>query len=376
MTQPLYLDYQATTPLDPRVRAAMDAFLDGGPANPHSATHGYGWRAAAAVDEARRQVAALVGARPEDLIFTSGASEANNLAILGAVDPARGGRIVCSAIEHPSVLMACRHLSDQGVALDLLPVDSGGLVDPAGLKALLRPETRLVSVMVANNEIGSLQPVAELAAVCRAAGVLFHCDAAQAAGKVPVDFTALGCDLMSLSAHKLYGPMGIGALAIRPGVQLRPLFFGGAQERGLRPGTLPAPLAVGFGEAAQIALEELADEPARLTVLRERLLAGLQAALPDLVLHGSLARRLPGNLNVALPGLAAEDWILACPGLALSSGAACASGKQEPSPVLSALGLDPAQAAGAVRIGLGRFTDDADVERALAILVKGASQAR
>ncbi len=376
-TPQIYLDYQATTPLDPRVRAAMDAFLDGGGGNPHSATHRYGWQAAQALDEARREVAALIGARPEEILFTSGATEANNLAILGHAAAVPGKRhIVTSAIEHPCVLGACRHLESQGYDLTLLPVDSEGLVGPGALEAALRPETALVSVMLANNEIGTVQPVAELAALCRARGITFHTDAAQAAGKIPVDVGALGVSLLSLSAHKMHGPMGVGALYLRTGTALAPRSFGGGQERGLRPGTVPVWLAVGLGAAARIARQELPAEAPATEALRDRLLAGLRARIPDLAVNGALGPRLPGNLNLRCPGVHGEDWLIAAEAVAASTGSACGSGSQEPSHVLQALGLGPEEVNASVRLGLGRFTTEADIDRAVEALGDGLAALR
>ncbi len=373
----IYLDYQATTPLDPRVRAAMDAFLDGGGGNPHSSTHRYGWQAAQALDAARREVAALIGARPEEILFTSGATEANNLAILGHAAAVPGKRhIVTSAIEHPCVLGACRHLESQGYDLTLLPVDSEGLVGPGALEAALRPETALVSVMLANNEIGTVQPVAELAALCRARGITFHTDAAQAAGKIPVDVGALGVSLLSLSAHKMHGPMGVGALYLRTGTALAPRSFGGGQERGLRPGTVPVWLAVGLGAAARIARQELPAEAPATEALRDRLLAGLRARIPDLAVNGALGPRLPGNLNLRCPGVHGEDWLIAAEAVAASTGSACGSGSQEPSHVLQALGLGPEEVNASVRLGLGRFTTEADIDRAVEALGDGLAALR
>ncbi|MDJ0610373.1 MAG: cysteine desulfurase family protein [Kiloniellales bacterium] len=373
----IYLDYQATTPLDPRVRAAMDAFLDGGGGNPHSSTHRYGWQAAQALDAARREVAALIGAGPEEILFTSGATEANNLAILGHAAAVPGKRhIVTSAIEHPCVLGACRHLESQGYDLTLLPVDSEGLVGPGALEAALRPETALVSVMLANNEIGTVQPVAELAALCRARGITFHTDAAQAAGKIPVDVGALGVSLLSLSAHKMHGPMGVGALYLRTGTALAPRSFGGGQERGLRPGTVPVWLAVGLGAAARIARQELPAEAPATEALRDRLLAGLRARIPDLAVNGALGPRLPGNLNLRCPGVHGEDWLIAAEAVAASTGSACGSGSQEPSHVLQALGLGPEEVNASVRLGLGRFTTEADIDRAVEALGDGLAALR
>lgn len=370
MPSPIFLDHNATTPLDPRVKEAMDSFLEGGPGNPHSVSHALGWRAREAVDEARRQVAGLIGARPEEIIFTSGATEANNLAVQGAVE-GHQGEVLCSAIEHPSVLEPVRHLASRGFRCGTIPVSAEGLVDPAALAERRTGDTLLVAVMAANNEIGTLQPVAEIGRLCRARGIQFHCDAAQAAGKTPLDVAGIGCDFMSLSAHKLYGPMGIGALYIRQGTQLSPLMQGGAQERALRPGTVPAPLAVGFGEAARLAAAEMEDEAARLRGLRDRLLEKLRAALPGLQVNGSLEHRLAGNLNLRIEGADAEDWLLNCPGLALSTGSACASGRQAPSETLQALGLSVEEAAASIRIGLGRFTTKEEIERAAEELCRG-----
>lgn len=374
--RPIYLDYHATTPLDPRVRQAMDQLLDAGPGNPHSASHAYGWRAAEALDRARGQVAALIGARPEELVFTSGATEANNLAILGhmAARPDERRHIITSPIEHACVEGACAHLLSQGYDVTVLPIGRDGLIDPAALATAIRPDTALASLMLANNEIGCLQPLAELAAICRERGVTLHSDAAQAAGKVPLDLAALPLDLVSLTAHKFYGPMGIGALYVRPGTPLAPRLFGGEQERGLRPGTVPLPLAVGFGAAAALADRELAAEMPRIGALRDRLLAGLRERLPALRVNGTLNPRLPGNLNLCCPKINAEDWLLACPDLALSTGSACASGDQTPSQVLAAIGLAPQEITASIRIGIGRFTTAAEIDATIESLARGAQQ--
>ena len=370
----IYLDYHATTPLDPRVRAAMDAYLDDGAANPHSATHAPGWRAAEAVEQARRQVAALIGAKPEEIVFTSGGTEANNLAILGSA--ATGGHVLTCAIEHPCVLGACRHLETQGTAVTVLPVDCDGLIEPGVVAEAIREDTRLVSIMLANNEIGTIQPIQEIAEICRARGVPLHSDVAQAAGKLSIDVQDFGVDLMTISAHKLHGPMGIGALYLRGGTTLEPILFGGAQERGLRPGTVPAPLAVGFGAAAELAVSELTAEAEQVRDLRERLWTGLRERIPEIIANGTLDQRLPGNLNLRCPGIDAEDWLLASPDLALSSGAACASGSQEPSHVLRAIGLSPEDIRASIRIGIGRFTTRAEIERTIDLLVVGLAQVR
>ena len=375
----VYLDHNATTPLDPRVKRAMGDYLKSGGANPHSSGHKAGWRAAEAVDRARRQVAALLNVRAENIVFTSGATEANNLGILGralAAEREYGGpgHLLCSAIEHPSVCEVCHHLTARGWALEVVPVDRGGLLDPLEVARRLRPETRIVAVMAANHEIGTLQPVQTIAELCSSAGVVYHCDATQAAGKAPLDAGAPGIGLLSLSAHKIYGPMGIGALYIEGRTRIAPLLHGGNQERGLRPGTVPVPLAVGFGAAADLCRKEMVAEAERLKGLRDALLQGLGRLCPDLTVNGVLEPRLAGNLNIHFPGVAAEDLLLRFPDLHLSTGAACATGRPEPSPVLRALGLTPQEIAASIRIGLGRFTTQDDVEFTLERLSAGLSR--
>jgi cysteine desulfurase len=374
---PVYLDHHATTPLDPRVLDAMLPYLTEVFGNPHSAQHAYGWAAEAAVDQGRREVAALIGALPEEIVFTSGATEANNLAIRGVA--ARAGErrhVVTCAIEHPSVLETCRALRATGFQITELPVQADGLLDPDRLREMLRPDTALVSIMTANHEIGVLQPIADIAGICQERGVLLHTDAAQAAGRVPLDVAAQGVDLMSVSAHKLYGPKGVGALYLRRGVHLAPLFAGGAQERGLRPGTLPTPSCVGFGAACALARQELAEETARLRALRERLYRGLCEAVGDVRLNGATEPRLPDNLNVCLPGIDAEDLLAELPELALSTGAACASATQEPSPVLRALGLSDEDVQGSIRVGLGRTTTEREIDFAIERLAAAVRRLR
>ncbi len=363
---PVYLDHHATTPLDSRVLDAMLPYLTERFGNPHSAGHAYGWAAEEAVERARTEVAALIGALPEEIVFTSGATEANNLALRGTAALA-GARchIVTSASEHPCVLETCRALGQEGFAVSELPPRPDGLIDPDRLGETLRSDTAVVSVMAANHEIGAIQPIAEIARVARAQGALVHTDAAQAAGKIPIDVAALGVDLMSLSAHKLYGPKGIGALYVRRGVRLQPLFRGGGQERGLRPGTLPTALCVGFGKACSLAAEAMLAEAARLRAIRDRLYRGLAEGRPEIRLNGPSEPRLPHNLNVTLPGIDAEELLAEVPELALATGAACASASQEPSPVLRALGLTDEQIQGSIRIGLGRTTTEAEIEFAL-----------
>ena len=373
---PVYLDHHATTPLDPRVLDAMLPYFTERFGNPHSAQHAYGWAAAQAVDAARAQVAALIGALPEEIVFTSGATEANNLAIRGVVRAGDRRRFVTCMTEHPCVLETCRALRREGVEVTELPVAPDGLIDLDALRTALRPDTTLVSIMTANHEIGVLQPLAEIAVLCRERGVLLHTDAAQAGGHMLLDVAALSVDLMSLSAHKLYGPKGIGALYVRRGVRVAPLFAGGGQERGLRPGTLPTALCVGFGRACALARAELEIEAARIRALRDRLYDGLRQALPEIRLNGAAAPRLPNNLNVCLPGVDAEDLLAELPELALATGAACASATQEPSPVLRALGLSDEDIQGSIRIGLGRTTTASEVEFAIEHLVAAARRLR
>lgn len=374
--RPVYLDYQATTPCDPRVVEAMLPFFTQRFGNPHSVEHVMGRDAEGAVEVARAQVAALIGAEPREVVFTSGATESNNIAIKGAARFAAASgngrrRIVTVATEHKCVLEAVRDLQADRFEQVLLPVGADGMVDAADLEHALAVPTLLVSVMAVNNETGVIQDIPRLAAIAKEAGALFHSDLAQAAGKIPLDVTQWGLSLASVSGHKLYGPKGVGALFVRrrPRVRLAPLFSGGGQERGLRSGTLPAPLIVGFGEACRIAADEMADEAGRLGRLRDRLLDRLRVAIPGLTVNGSLHARLPGNLNVTLPGRDSESLMADLPDLCVSSGSACSSASIEPSYVLRAMGLSEEAAAHSVRIGLGRFTSEADVDYAAAALV-------
>jgi cysteine desulfurase len=383
-TPPVYLDNQATTRVDPRVLEAMLPFFTEHFGNPHSTSHSYGHIAAAAVEEARGEIAALIHADPREIIFTSGATEANNLAIKGAAHFSRGysqaGRsrdhIVTLTTEHKCVLESCAQLEREGFAVTYVPVEPSGLVALDKLEAALTEHTLLVSVLAAHNEIGVIQPLAEIGALCRARGVLFHTDAAQAAGKIPLDVEAMHIDLMSISGHKLYGPKGIGVLYVRrrPRVRLLPLIDGGGQERGLRSGTLPTPLCVGLGRAASIAAQEMPDEALRLRQLRDRLHQGLSRRVSGLTLNGDAERRLPGNLNLSFPGIEAPSLIEACPAIAISTGSACTSAKVEPSYVLRALGLPDPVANSAIRIGIGRFNTAAEVDFAIDALAAAAAR--
>ena len=373
---PVYLDHHATTPLDPRALDAMLPYFTERFGNPHSAQHAYGWTAEQAVDAARSQIAALIGALPDEIVFTSGATEANNLAIRGAVRAGEHRHIVTCVTEHPCVLETCRALRREGFEVTELPVALDGMIDPDEFRSALRPGTALVSIMAANHEIGVLQPLSEIGKLCRERGVLLHTDAAQAAGQIPLDVAAAGVHLLSLSAHKLYGPKGIGALYVRRGIRLVPLFAGGGQERGLRPGTLPTALCVGFGEASVLAQAELGAEAARVRALRDRLYDRLRQAMPGIRLNGAALPRLPNNLNVCLPGIDAEDLLAELPELALATGAACASATQEPSPVLRALGLSDEDIQGSIRFGLGRTTTAVEIEFMIDRLVAAAHRLR
>ncbi|MGU3663948.1 cysteine desulfurase family protein [Methylobacterium sp. A49B] len=361
----IYLDHHATTPIDARVLARMLPFFGESFGNPHSVVYGRAEAARAAVAEARSHVAALIKAKPEEIVFTSGATEATNIALRGLA-PRKAGHLVVSAIEHACVRETAHALREAGWALTTVSVDGDGLVDPDEVANALRDDTAVVSVMMANNEIGTLQPIAEIGAACRMGEVPLHVDAAQAVGKVTVDVEQMAISAMSISSHKLYGPQGVGALFCRAALRdrLRPIQSGGGQEHGLRPGTLPLPLVVGFGEACRIAAEEMAAEAERLTRLRSRLLARLREKAPPFVLNGSLERRLPGNLNVSFAGVEGDAIVGAVRGVALSTGSACSSGAIEPSHVLLAMDLARDVVDGAVRIGLGRGTSEEDVDLA------------
>lgn len=379
---PIYLDYQATTPLDRRALDAMLPFLQEEFGNPHSIQHGFGRKAEAAVEQARANIADLIGADPREIVFTSGATEANNLAIIGAARfRARMGdgvkRVLVFAFEHKCVLEAARSLSDEGFTVETLPVTADGFADLTALEAALKTPTSLVCLMAANNEIGVIQPVAEAAQLTRAAGALLHVDAAQAVGKFPLDATALGIDLMSISGHKMYGPKGMGALFVRrrPRARLLPLFHGGGQERGLRSGTLPPPLIVGFGAAARIAAAELDAESKRLERLSLLFRETLKTSGAIFTVNGALTPRLAGNLNIAFKDAPALDVMAAAPHIAVATGSACSSASVEPSYVLSALGLSPEVAATSLRIGFGRQTTEAEVVAAAKALAAAAGQA-
>jgi cysteine desulfurase len=373
---PVYLDYNATTPVDPAVAAAVVPYLTGDFGNPSSAHH-YGGRPAEALLAARRQVAALIGATPDGIVFTGSGSEANNLALRGTVLAAGADRphVITQATEHPAVLATCRALQRwSGADVSVLSVDGHGVVDPADLAAVITGRTVLVSVMLANNETGTLQPVAELCRIAHDHGVLVHTDAAQAVGKIPVDVAALGVDLLTVVGHKMYAPKGIAALYARPGLRLEPVVYGGGQEHGLRAGTENVALAVALGTAAELARAELArGGPEHLRALRDRLHDGLADALPGRVrLNGHPERRLPNTVNVSVTGVQGDE-LLAAAGVAASTGSACHAGGTEPSPVLLAMGLDAERARSAVRLTVGRWSTYEDLTRATNLLAKAAT---
>jgi cysteine desulfurase len=365
---PIYMDNHATTRVDPRVVEAMLPYFETDYGNAASRTHAYGWSAEEAVDESRARVASLVGANPKEIVFTSGATESNNLAIKGVLDfyAERGRHVVTVRTEHKAVLDPCRFLEKRGLAeVTVLKTDAGGLVDPDDLRRAIRSDTVLVSVMHANSEIGVIQPLAEIGAITRDAGALFHSDAAQSAGKIGVDVDASCVDLMSLSAHKMYGPKGVGALFVRtrdPRVRLTPLMDGGGQERGMRSGTLNVPGIVGFGRAAEITGEELPAEAKRIGALRDRLRTRLFEELDEVCLNGHETLRLPGNLNVSFAFVEGQSLLMGLKDVALSSGSACTSASLEPSHVLRAIGLSNELAHSSIRFGLGRFNTDDEVD--------------
>ncbi len=366
--RPIYLDCHSTTPVDERVLAAMLPLFTQHFGNPSSINHVYGWEAEAAVKQARTILAKAINASPEEIVFTSGATEANNLAIKGVAEAyfGKGQHIITVATEHSAVIDPCKYLRSLGFEVTILSVQKDGLLDLSLLQETLRPETILVSVMAANNEIGVLQPLAEIGAICRAAGVLFHTDAAQAIGKIPLDVEAMKIDLLSMTAHKVYGPKGVGALYVRrrhPRVQISPQLHGGGQERGMRSGTLYPPQIVGFGEAVEIALAELEVESQRLTKLRQQLWQQL-STLDGIHLNGHPSLRLPGNLNISVEGVDGAALLLGLqPVMAVSSGAACSSATTAPSHVLSALGHSEQLAYASVRFGISRFNSAAEIEQ-------------
>jgi cysteine desulfurase len=379
--RPIYLDYQATTPCDPRVVEAMLPWFTEKFGNPHSRNHAYGWEAEEATDIAREHIAALINADAKDIIFTSGATESNNLALKGIMGfyGEKKKHLITCVTEHKCVLDSARHLEEAGFRVTYLPVAASGLIDLEQLKAAITDETALVSIMAVNNEIGVIQPLAEIGALCRERGVFFHTDAAQAAGKIPLDVEVMKIDLLSISGHKIYAPKGIGALYVRrrnPRVRLTASIHGGGQERGMRSGTLPTPLCVGLGEACRIAALEMGAENARLTSLQHRFMGKINTALSDIFMNGDAVSRIPGNLNISFAFVEGESLMMGIKDLCVSSGSACTSASLEPSYVLRALGVEEELAHTSLRIGFGRFTTEQEIDYAADLIVEKVNKLR
>jgi cysteine desulfurase len=378
---PIYMDYNATTPVDPRVLDAMLPCFSDHFGNAASRTHPYGWAAAKLAESARARIAAAIGAHPEEIVFTSGATEANNLAIKGFAHTVRDhrGHVVTCATEHKAVLDPCAALDREGFAVTILPVDSDGRLDPQRVAEALTPRTGLASIMLANNETGTLHQVATIAALCRERGVVLHCDATQAAGKVPVDVNALGVDLLSLSAHKLYGPKGVGALYVRrrtPRLHLVPILDGGGHEQGMRSGTLNVPGIVGFARALEIAIEMMPAERARLGALRDRLQDAIRSCLEAVTVNGDAAHRLPNTLNLSFAGVDGAALLVGVREAAVASGSACTSADPKPSHVLLAMGRSKALANASLRFSLGRGNTPEDVETVADAVVREVMRLR
>jgi cysteine desulfurase len=380
MKIPIYMDYHATTPVDPRVLDAMLPYFREEFGNAASKSHVFGWRAEEAVEAAREQVAALIGASAKEIVWTSGATESNNLAIKGAAEfyRSKGKHLVTVGTEHKAVLDSMHALERDGFEVTFLDVDRDGRLDPERLRGALRADTILVSVMHGNNEVGVVQPIEEIGRITRERGVLLHCDTVQTAGKIPVDVERLNVDLASLSAHKMYGPKGVGALYVRrkPRVRLVAQMDGGGHERGFRSGTLNVPGIVGMGKAAELARAEMGSEAARVLALREKLRAGLEAGLDLVTVNGSLAHRLPGNLNVSFAYVEGEALMMAIKDVAVSSGSACTSASLEPSYVLRAMGVSDDLAHSSIRFGLGRFTTEEEVDHVVRLVVDKVKKLR
>ena len=366
MKLPIFMDYHSTTPVDPRVLQAMLPYFTTHFGNAASRNHAYGWTAEKAVDDAREQIGQLIGASGKEIVFTSGATESNNLALKGAAHfyKDRGNHIITTQIEHKSVLDTCKRLELEGFEVTYLPVESDGRLRPEAVRAAMTDRTILVSVMLANNEIGTIQPLKEIGALVKEKGALFHTDAVQGIGKIPFDVSEIQADLVSLTAHKLYGPKGVGALYVRrkPRVRLEAQMDGGGHERGLRSGTLNVPGIVGFAKACELAQKEMAMESARIASLRDRLESSLMKALPHVFRNGSAEHRLPGNANLSFAYVEGEGLLMALKDVAVSSGSACTSASLEPSYVLRALGIGEELAHTSIRFGLGRFTTDEEVD--------------
>jgi cysteine desulfurase len=368
MKLPIFLDNHSTTPMDPRVLEAMLPYFVEKFGNAASRNHAFGWAAEEAVEEARKRIAKLIKADAKEIVFTSGATESDNLALKGVLEmyKGKGTHVITSSTEHRAVLDTAKSLEAKGLAtVTYLPVDKYGMVNPQDVQNAITDKTILISVMLANNEIGTINPIAEIGKIAKARGVLFHCDATQGVGKIPVDVQAMGIDLMSFSAHKLYGPKGIGALYVRkrnPRVRIAPQIDGGGHERGMRSGTLPVPLIVGFGKACELCEQEMTAETARLIKMRDRLQAEIMAALEESYLNGHPTNRLPANLNISFAYVEGESLLMGMKDIALSSGSACTSATLEPSYVLRALGVGTELAHSSIRFGLGRFNTDDEID--------------
>ncbi len=377
---PIFMDYQSTTPVDPRVLQVMIPYFTEKFGNPHSRSHAFGWEAEEACEVARTQVAKLIHADEKEIIFTSGATESNNIALKSTAHFYKDKRnhIITVVTEHKCVLDSARHLEMEGFEVTYLPVQKNGLIDLKELEAAITEKTLLVSVMAVNNEIGVIQPLAEIGKLCRAKGAFFHTDAAQAFGKIPLDVEAMNIDLMSISGHKIYAPKGIGALYVRrrPRVRLEALFSGGGQERGMRSGTLPTPLVVGLGEAARIAGAEMAEENARIRYLSNKFMKAVMDDVKDVYLNGDREQRIPGCINLSFAYIEGESMIMAIKNLAVSSGSACTSASLEPSYVLRSLGVSEELAHTSIRFGIGRFTTEAEIDEAIRIVTGSIDKLR
>ena len=380
MKLPIYLDYQSTTPVDPRVVQEMLPYFTEKFGNPHSRSHSYGWESEAAVEHAREQIAKLINADPKEIIFTSGATESNNMAIKGAANfyADKKRHIITVVTEHKCVLDACRHLEEEGFKITYLPVDTKGFIDLEQLKSSITADTLMVSVMAINNEVGIIQPLEEIGKICREKSVFFHSDCAQAFGKIPLDVRALNLDLMSISGHKIYAPKGVGALYVsrKPRVRLEALINGGGQERGFRSGTLPTPLIVGLGKAAEIAMDEMNKDYDHVKYLSDKFYNTIKAKIPNVFLNGDEIQRYPGNLNLSFAYVEGESLIIAIKELAVSSGSACTSSSLEPSYVLRSMGVDEDLAHTSIRFGIGRFTTEEEIDYAINILVNNIERLR
>lgn len=378
--RPLYLDMQATSPVDPRVVDAMLPYYLTRYGNPHSRTHMYGWESDSAVEAARAQVADLIGASPKEIVFTSGATECNNISVKGVMHFYKDKKrhVITTQTEHKCVLDSCRHLQQEGFEITYLPVKPDGLIDLDELRAAIRPDTGLVSVMAVNNEIGVIQPMEEIGEICKEFKIPFHTDAAQALGKIPIDVDKWNVSLMSLSGHKVYGPKGVGALYMRrrPRIRVEPQMNGGGQERGIRSGTVPTPLVVGMGAACEIAKKEMEYDQKRISQLQERMLNGIRQQLDEVVVNGSTERRYPGNLNLSFAYVEGESLLMGLKEVAVSSGSACTSASLEPSYVLRALGVDEDMAHTSIRFGIGRFTTEEEIDKAVQLTVEQVKKLR